>query len=110
MLIKVCLIGKGEIIVLNKTLSNAQIKCSQIAKTSKEQSENNRIIAVIGPAGSGVAINVQNLLQLFEIPQIGYSATSKDLSDKNMFKTFLRVVPSDNMQVAAIIDVVNKYK
>ena len=69
-----------------------------------------RIIAVIGPGGSGVAINVQNLLQLFDIPQIGYSATSKDLSDKNLFKTFLRVVPSDNMQVQAIIDLVLKMK
>jgi len=65
---------------------------------------------VIGPGGSGVAINVQNLLQLFDIPQIGYSASSKDLSDKNLFKTFLRVVPSDKMQVQAMIDVVLKMK
>lgn len=29
-----------------------------------------------------MAIQVQNLLQLFNIPQIAYSATSMDLSDK----------------------------
>jgi metabotropic glutamate receptor 1 len=68
----------------------------------------NRISAVIGPAGSTVSINVQNLLQLFDIPQVGYSATSRDLSDKKMFKTFLRVVPSDYLQVKAMIDVVQK--
>lgn len=53
---------------------------------------------------------MQNLLQLFDIPQIGYSATSRDLSDKNMFKTFLRVVPSDILQVRAMIDVVIEMK
>ena len=65
---------------------------------------------MIGPGGSSIAINVQNLLQLFDIPQIGYSATSRDLSDKNMFKTFVRVVPSDILQVRAMIDVVIEMK
>lgn len=83
--------------------------CSQLFKSSNKE-YHNRIIAVIGPGGSGTAINVQNLLQLFDIPQIGYSATSKDLSDKNLFRTFLRVTPSDNMQVRAMIDVVVRMK
>jgi hypothetical protein len=64
-------------------------KC-QVINKNKPPSRN-KILAVIGPAGSSVAINVQNLLQLFDIPQIGYSATSRDLSDKKIFKTFLRV-------------------
>ena len=79
-----------------------------MAKDSKEDQK--RILAVIGPGGSSIAINVQNLLQLFDIPQIGYSATSRDLSDKNMFKTFVRVVPSDILQVRAMIDVVIEMK
>ena len=74
-------------------------------ETLKKQ---NRVIAVIGPGGSSVTINVQNLLQLFDIPHIGYSATSKDLSDKKLFKTFLRVVPSDYLQVKAMVDIVIK--
>ena len=45
-------------------------KCQAI---SKEKKEKKRIFAVIGPAGSSVSINVQNLLQLFDIPQIGYN-------------------------------------
>jgi metabotropic glutamate receptor 1 len=79
-------------------------KCQVINKN--KPSNQNRILAVIGPAGSSVSINVQNLLQLFDIPQIGYSATSRDLSDKKMFKTFMRVVPSDYLQVKAMVDVV----
>ena len=81
----------------SKCMSNLNSKLNQ-----------NRIVAVVGPSGSTVTINVQNLLQLFDIPQIGFSATSGDLSNKKMYKTFVRVVPSDYLQVRAMVDVVVK--
>ncbi len=77
-------------------------------KCAKNTANSHRISALIGPAGSGITINVQNLLQLFDIPQVGYSATSMELSDAKQFKTFIRVVPSDYLQVEAMIDLVNK--
>lgn len=40
--------------------------------------------------------------QVFRIPQIGYSATTTDLSDKEQFGYYLRVVPSDVWQARAI--------
>lgn len=44
--------------------------------------------------------NIKNeLTQVFRIPQIGYAATTPDLSDKEQFGYFLRVVPSDVWQV-----------
>ena len=52
---------------------------------------------------------VQNLLQLFDIPQIGYSATSRDLSDKHRFRYFVRVVPPDELQAQAMVQIVLKY-
>lgn len=67
------------------------------------------IAGVIGPGSSSVAIQVQNLLQLFNIPQIAYSATSIDLSDKTLFQYFLRVVPSDTLQARAMLDIVQHY-
>eukprot|EP00062_Callorhinchus_milii_P001951 gi/632937633/ref/XP_007900488.1/ PREDICTED: metabotropic glutamate receptor 5 [Callorhinchus milii] len=67
------------------------------------------IVGVIGPGSSSVAIQVQNLLQLFNIPQIAYSATSMDLSDKTLFKYFVRVVPSDARQARAMVDIVKRY-
>ncbi|XP_061602335.1 metabotropic glutamate receptor 1 isoform X2 [Cololabis saira] len=67
------------------------------------------IAGVIGPGSSSVAIQVQNLLQLFNIPQIAYSATSIDLSDKTLFKYFLRVVPSDTLQARAMLEIVKRY-
>ncbi|CAN0351470.1 unnamed protein product [Lampetra planeri] len=67
------------------------------------------IVGLIGPGSSSMAIQVQNLLQLFNIPQIAYSATSKDLSDKSHYKYFMRVVPSDTLQAKAMLDIVRKY-
>ncbi|XP_053561046.1 metabotropic glutamate receptor 5 isoform X3 [Bombina bombina] len=67
------------------------------------------IVGVIGPGSSSVAIQVQNLLQLFNIPQIAYSATSMDLSDKTLYKYFMRVVPSDAQQARAMVDIVKRY-
>ena len=54
-------------------------------------------------------MQVQNLLQLFSIPQVGYSATSRDLSDKARFSYFLRVVPSDEAQAEVIVAILKHY-
>ncbi|XP_048851213.1 glutamate receptor, metabotropic 5a [Brienomyrus brachyistius] len=67
------------------------------------------IVGLIGPGSSSVAIQVQNLLQLFNIPQIAYSATSMDLSDKSLYQYFMRVVPSDAQQARAMVDIVKRY-
>ncbi|XP_078618482.1 metabotropic glutamate receptor 1-like [Branchiostoma floridae x Branchiostoma japonicum] len=67
------------------------------------------IVGLIGPGSSSVTIQVQNLLQLFNIPQIAYSATSKDLSDKARYKYFLRVIPPDTLQAQAMADIVMHY-
>ncbi|XP_050392251.2 metabotropic glutamate receptor 5 [Patella vulgata] len=67
------------------------------------------IAGLVGPGSSESTIQVQNLLQIFHIPQIGYSATSISLSDKSRFNYFLRVVPPDNYQAQALIDIVVRF-
>lgn len=97
-------------------LDNNQLKSDAFNNTRnnvcqkflRDKENENKILAVIGPAGSDLAINVQNLVQLFDIPQVAYSATSTDLSNKKTYKTFLRVVPSDFLQVKAMTDLVVK--
>ena len=49
------------------------------------------------------------MLQLFNIPQIGYSATSRDLSIKSYYKYFLRVVPSDLLQARVMVDMLKSH-
>ncbi|XP_043928141.1 metabotropic glutamate receptor 5 isoform X2 [Protopterus annectens] len=83
------------------------VRCGDAASISLRAKK--PIVGVIGPGSSSVAIQVQNLLQLFNIPQIAYSATSKDLSDKTLYKYFMRVVPSDGLQARAMVDIVKRY-
>ncbi|XP_016150527.1 metabotropic glutamate receptor 1-like [Sinocyclocheilus grahami] len=83
--------------------------CIDGTPSTQPPSTKKPIAGVIGPGSSSVAIQVQNLLQLFNIPQIAYSATSIDLSDKTLFKYFLRVVPSDTLQARAMLDIIKHY-
>uniref|UniRef100_A0A671VHF2 Metabotropic glutamate receptor 5 n=1 Tax=Sparus aurata TaxID=8175 RepID=A0A671VHF2_SPAAU len=83
------------------------MKCSDPSATPMRGKK--PIVGLIGPGSSSVAIQVQNLLQLFNIPQIAYSATSMDLSDKSLYKYFMRVVPSDAQQARAMVDIVKRY-
>nr|CAD7438876.1 unnamed protein product [Timema bartmani] len=92
----------GAVETCGTDVDNTQRKMSGGVKRSP-------LVGVVGPASSSVAIQVQNLLQLFQIPQIGYSTTSKDLSDKGRFNYFLRVVPSDYYQAQVMVDIVRRH-
>ncbi|XP_029167565.1 metabotropic glutamate receptor 8-like isoform X2 [Nylanderia fulva] len=65
------------------------------------------VSGVIGAAFSVVSIMVANILRLFKIPQISYASTSTELSDKSRFEYFSRVVPPDNFQAQAIVEVIH---
>ncbi|KAL7303245.1 hypothetical protein TKK_0004445 [Trichogramma kaykai] len=82
---------------------------SCVADAAVDLEKNAPLIGVVGPGSSSVALQVQNLLQLFSIPQIGYSCTSRDLSDKSRYSTFLRVVPSDYYQAQLLVDLVRHF-
>ncbi|VDN50893.1 unnamed protein product [Dracunculus medinensis] len=85
----------------------AQCSCCQIPGCQKKSTP---VVAVVGPAKSSTTIAVQNLLQVFRIPQIGYGATTTDLSDKEQFRYFMRVVPSDAWQAQAILKILLRFK
>ncbi|KAF5909543.1 extracellular calcium-sensing receptor, partial [Clarias magur] len=64
-------------------------------------------IAVVGACGSAVSTAVADLVSLFYIPQISYASSSRLLSNKNQYKSFMRTIPTDEHQaiaMAAIID------
>lgn len=69
-----------------------------------------RLAAVIGPGDSSITMQTHNILQLFEMPQIGYSATAKQLSDKEKFRYFTRVIASDTQQAQAIVDIIRQFR
>jgi hypothetical protein len=66
-----------------------------------------KIAGVIGAASSSVSIQVANLLRLFQVPQISYASTSPELSNKERFPFFSRVLPSDKLQAEAMASLVH---
>ncbi|XP_076762367.1 metabotropic glutamate receptor 8 isoform X2 [Xylocopa sonorina] len=66
------------------------------------------VTGVIGASFSVVSIMVANILRLFKIPQISYASTSTELSDKNRFEYFSRVVPPDNFQAQAMVEIIHQ--
>ena len=69
-----------------------------------------RLVAIIGPGDSSITMQTHNILQLFEMPQIGYSSTARQLSDKEKFKYFTRVIASDTQQAQAIVDIIRQFR
>jgi hypothetical protein len=76
----------------------------------KNQTTQSPLAAIIGPGDSSITMQTHNILQLFEMPQIGYSATASQLSDKEKFKYFTRVIASDTQQAQAIVDIIRQFK
>ncbi|KAF5403718.1 Metabotropic X receptor [Paragonimus heterotremus] len=70
---------------------------------------NTPVMAVVGPAFSGVSIEVASLLKLFSMPQVSYYASNEKLSNLKRFPTFFRTVPSINETVAAIVLILQRY-
>ncbi|XP_053560499.1 extracellular calcium-sensing receptor [Bombina bombina] len=67
-------------------------------------------IAVVGATGSGISTAVANLLGLFHIPQVSYASSSRLLSNKNQYKSFLRTMPNDEHQATAMADIIEYFR
>ena len=78
-------------------------KCTCIANNTPN------VISVVGGASSKISSSVSTLLGVDLIPQISYSSTSIDLSDKLKYPNFLRTIPPDNFQAEFIVDILEKY-
>lgn len=81
---------------------------SSTANLTPEASNKNPI-AVLGAGNSVISSAVNNILSMFRVPQIGYASTSRLLSNKNRYPTFLRTVPPDSHQGRAIAKIVSHF-
>ncbi|XP_061074748.1 taste receptor type 1 member 3 [Conger conger] len=68
-----------------------------------------RVMAVIGPQTSDMTSVIGKLLGFFLMPLISYGATSEKFSDKRLYPSFLRTVPSDKRQAEAIIQLLKRF-
>lgn len=64
------------------------------------------VIGVIGAGNSELSLAVNNILSLYNIPQVAYASSATFLNDKSRYKTFLRVLPPDILQAKAIAQLI----
>ncbi|XP_038566242.1 G-protein coupled receptor family C group 6 member A [Micropterus salmoides] len=67
------------------------------------------VMAIIGDSHSETSIAIANQLTLKMIPQISYSSTAVILSDKSRFPAFMRTVPNDKHQTAAMVSLLSTF-
>ncbi|KAK6176864.1 hypothetical protein SNE40_015081 [Patella caerulea] len=91
--------------LLNMVFSKKEILVDKISGSPIDIS---KIIAVVGAQSSNLAVSILPTLSNLAIPLISYSATSPDLDDRINYPYFLRTVPSDALQVEAILNVVKQ--
>jgi ABC-type branched-subunit amino acid transport system substrate-binding protein len=68
-----------------------------------------QLAGIIGASVSDVSAKVASILQVFEIPQISPKSTSVLLSDRDLYRYFMRTVPPDSFQTAAMVDICRKF-
>ncbi|XP_027711171.1 ceramide-1-phosphate transfer protein isoform X1 [Vombatus ursinus] len=68
-----------------------------------------RVVAVIGPHSSELALMTGKLFGFFLMPQVSYGASSDRLSNRELFPSFFRTIPSDRVQLQAIVDLLSLF-
>ena len=68
-------------------------------------------LGVVGAANNSVTHPVASFLGLdvIQIPMVSYASSDATLSNKGIYKYLLRTIPSDNLQVNAMIDLVSYF-
>ncbi|XP_004863917.1 taste receptor type 1 member 3 [Heterocephalus glaber] len=62
-----------------------------------------RVLAVIGPHSSELALITGKFFGFFLMPQVSYGASMDRLSNRETFPSFFRTVPSDRVQLEAMV-------
>ncbi|XP_040843514.1 taste receptor type 1 member 3-like [Ochotona curzoniae] len=63
-----------------------------------------RVLAVIGPHSSELALITGKFFSFFLMPQVSFGASMEQLSNRDTFQSFFRTVPSDRVQLAATVE------
>ena len=65
-----------------------------------------KILGFVGAYGSSISQAVASILQEFKFPQISYASTAAVLSNRIVYKYFLRTCTPDNKQALAMLNIV----
>ncbi|XP_075434004.1 extracellular calcium-sensing receptor-like [Ascaphus truei] len=67
------------------------------------------LAGVIGDSATTRSILIAHMLGLYRYPQISYLSTSPLLSDRNLFPSFFRTIPSDEFQSKGLAQLVSHF-
>ena len=67
-------------------------------------------LGIVGPAYTTVSNLVALYIGIYHIPVISYASPDAALSNKDLYEYFLRTIPSDNLQVNAMVDLVSYFR
>lgn len=81
----------------------------QTTEGCEEEEVAKNLVAVIGPLAAAGAAEVNSLLSLFRIPEIGYSFTGQEMGLRGRMNFYVSVVPMDQAQARAMIDLVRHF-
>ncbi|KAK1144734.1 taste receptor type 1 member 1-like [Acipenser oxyrinchus oxyrinchus] len=68
-----------------------------------------KTIAVIGPDSSTYAFTTASVMGYYLIPQISYESSNELLSNKRLYPSFFRTIPTDRYQVRAMLQLLSEF-
>src|SRR4051812_12250425 len=77
---------------------DTQLQPAQASTVTRQFVANDKIVAIVGPAGSQEVSAIGSQITRAGLPAVAGSATATDLTKKGSFPTFFRVVPRDDVQ------------
>ncbi|GAA6112023.1 taste receptor type 1 member 1-like [Tachysurus ichikawai] len=97
-----CLYNQNFPSILDFISDNGHINVSE-----KENKHN--VIGLVGPYGSTEALAIAPLFMMDLIPMISYASSSYDLSNKWLYPSFLRTVPTNQDIIMVIINLIQHF-
>ena len=93
---------------------NLALEYDSSAGYSSGYSDNPLLLGIVGPANTSVIHPVATLLgvEIFQLqlPLVSYASSDAALSNKDLYKYFLRTIPSDNLQAYAVADLISYFE
>ena len=93
----------------NLNIASCQAESDQAGSLANDTAYFVPTSGIVGAAGSRVSVPVASLGRLFNVPQVSYASTSPLLSDRTRYSYFRRTIPADDLQVQAMVDILQRF-
>ncbi|CAL8346961.1 unnamed protein product [Arctogadus glacialis] len=67
------------------------------------------VLGIVGDTSSTRTIAISSIASLYRLPLVSYFATCSCLSNRRLFPSFFRTIPSDAFQVRAILQILRRF-